>query len=227
MSLKGKSSCRLTPEKPIEKFIRLICENKASNALIYPEGQVSLGIKESRPVRENFSKALITRLIEEKIDFELVPVSYVNGAKFFEYHNEVDVIKSEEAQLKIKVHRPITADEIAVFLKKYDSKILNTYLRFNWLFNLCASLRSRTMEQYKIGLDSKNNRRRDKLQELDEELFGDFFFFGFANHGTTFFNRLNEYFFHSRNICMRHGNSCRMMKVCRLINIDGAYGQFE
>ena len=123
-------------EKPIDKFIRLIHENKAKNVLIYPEGQVSLGLKESRPVRENFSKALISRLLEEKIDFELVPVSYINGAQFFEYHNEFDYIKTEESKLKINVHKPITANEIAIFLKQHDSSLLNTYLRFNWLFNL-------------------------------------------------------------------------------------------
>ena len=126
------------PEKPIEKFIRLIKENKIKNALIYPEGQVGLGIKESRPVRENFSHSLLKRLVTEDIAFELVPVTYMNGAQYFEYHNELGKMKVEDGQhkLSVNVHKPISSESVEYFLRKYDSRHLNTYLRFLWLFEM-------------------------------------------------------------------------------------------
>lgn len=126
------------PEKPIDKFIRLNKENKVRNALIYPEGQVGLGLKESRPIRENFSEALLRRLVQENIDFELVPVTYVNGSQFFEYHNDLGKIKVEKGQEKlfVNVHKPITSTEIKKFMNTYGSKDLNTYLRFLWLFEM-------------------------------------------------------------------------------------------
>lgn len=127
-----------TKEKPLDKFLRLIREGKVQNVLNYAEGQVGLGIKESRPVRENFSELLLKTLVDNGVDFELVPVTYVNGAQYFEYHNEIDYIKTERGQEKllVNVHQPIRSDQIRRFFEKYGEKDFNTYLRMNWLFDL-------------------------------------------------------------------------------------------
>lgn len=125
-------------EKPIEKFMRLYREGKVQDVLIYPEGQVGLGMKESRPVRHNFSEAFLKTLVQEGVDFELVPVTYVNGAQFFEYHNDIDYIKTEPAQQKllVNVQRPIQAEELKRFFETYGEKDFTTYLRMKWLFEL-------------------------------------------------------------------------------------------
>lgn len=125
-------------EKPMEKFMRLIREGKVQNVLIYPEGQVGLGIKESRPVRTNFSEAMLKTLVEAGVDFELMPVTYVNGAQYFEYHNDVDLIRVEPGQEKllVNVQRPISSQELKQFFARFPEKDFTTYLRMNWLFDL-------------------------------------------------------------------------------------------
>ncbi len=125
-------------EKPMAKFMRLIREGKVKNVLIYPEGQVGLGMKESRPVRTNFSEAMLKTLVEQGVDFELMPVTYVNGAQYFEYHNEVDLIRTEPGQEKllVNVQKPITSEEIRQFFARFPEKDFTTYLRMNWLFDL-------------------------------------------------------------------------------------------
>lgn len=125
-------------EKPLDKFLRLIKEGKVQNVLNYAEGQVGLGIKESRPVRAGFSEALLKALVDQGIDFDLVPVTYVNGAQYFEYHNAIDMIKVEPGQEKllVNVQKPIRSEEIRQFFNHYPEKDFNTYLRMNWLFDL-------------------------------------------------------------------------------------------
>lgn len=125
-------------EKPIEKFMRLYREGKIQDVLIYPEGQVGLGMKESRPVRDNFSEAFLKTLVQEGVDFDLVPVTYVNGAQYFEYHNEIDYIKTEPGQKKllVNVQEPISSEELKRFFAAYGEKDFTTYLRMKWLFDL-------------------------------------------------------------------------------------------
>ncbi len=123
---------------PTEKYLEVIREGKASEAVIYSEGQVALGIKETRPVREKFSTELINRLLLENIDFELVPVTYENAGQNFRWNDGIGKMTTEKGDeiLKVKVHEPIDHTEIAKLKKVHGIENLNHLIRSIWHQNL-------------------------------------------------------------------------------------------
>jgi 1-acyl-sn-glycerol-3-phosphate acyltransferase len=123
--------------KPIERVLEQLAAGKTDTILVYPEGSVGAGLLETRPVREKFVSGLLTTLRDAGYDVDLVPVTYVNSARFVD-QNSIGAffssIGSESGTtLNAKVGTPIDSRIVTLLESAGSHAAVARFLRATWL----------------------------------------------------------------------------------------------
>lgn len=131
---------------PIDKILEQLEKGNTNNIVIYPEGSVSAGIYETRPLREKFSYGLVNKLIAAGYEVNIVPVSYVDSARLLHKNSISEFIKesfsdttNESMTLNAKVKNPIPPEITKAIMQSGNYDLLNVYIRQNWLDELGSS----------------------------------------------------------------------------------------
>jgi hypothetical protein len=128
-------------DKPILKILEGLRSGKSNVVMIYPEGSVSAGLYETRPVREKFSWGLIETLRAEGYDVKLIPVTYQNTGRFA-HENSIGAffenfgVDTSTKELKVKVGQPIEERMLAMMAKATEKTAVGRFVRSIWLENL-------------------------------------------------------------------------------------------
>lgn len=123
---------------PIHKIYEQIEKGTSNNILIYPEGCVSVGLCESRPVRPKFSWGLIKGLVDKGYNVEIIPIVYKNNFKFLHensvdyFLNLFDTAKSEK-QLEVEILPSVDQEFLKSIMNANRPELLSLLLRSNWL----------------------------------------------------------------------------------------------
>ena len=125
-------------EAPIDKLVRLLRAEKSDNVVIFPEGHVSLGLMEGRPVSDKFTDSLLLRLGNEGFAYEVIPVTLLNSGRLLHYSSELGGLALEggERTLRIKIHDAIPGDEVKKLSTAASPQAFNRLLRQLWLESL-------------------------------------------------------------------------------------------
>ena len=125
-------------EDPLVKVVRLLKGGKTQKVIIFPEGQVSLGMNESRPVRESFSTKFLEKLSQEGIRYQVVPVTLGNGGPLLHFETSLNQLKVDPGKetLNVKFHAPVDQAAFERLSKANHAEDFNYLLRAIWLENL-------------------------------------------------------------------------------------------
>lgn len=121
-------------DKPIESAVAQMKSTGSRSLFIYPEGSVSTGLGETRPVREKFSTGLLKRLRDEGYKVNLIPVTYENTDK--PLHIGGIGPEGDDKTFHAKIHDPVTPERLEMMLNSGDDQMVNRYLRSVWLQDL-------------------------------------------------------------------------------------------
>lgn len=148
-------------EKPIDKALDRLRRGKVRNLVIYPEGSVSAGMFETRPVREKFSYGLIKAIREAGFAVNLTPITFPDNFRIINYWG--NLLDPEPAHLRALIHEPVSDEMIRHLVSVDGDQAINTYLRSLWLENLAMD------RDHLAGMP-----KLDVLERtLAERLFGD------------------------------------------------------
>jgi 1-acyl-sn-glycerol-3-phosphate acyltransferase len=125
---------------PIQKILKELKRGTTDTIMIYPEGSVSAGFYETRPVREKFSWGLINALLKEGYDVKLIPLTYQNSGQFAHRNTVFGFFKylenSDSRELRVKVASPIDSRVLRLLAKATKSTAIGNFLRATWLQSL-------------------------------------------------------------------------------------------
>lgn len=129
----------------VDRALDAVRAGVSHNVLIYPEGSVSEGFRGTRPVRENFGGSLVRRIREEGFDLHLVPVTYLDNARFLDLPPRSR--RPEERLRRVDVSPPLDAAGIDALLEAGGGAMVNRMVRLAWLERLP------TGDESLLGLD--------------------------------------------------------------------------
>jgi hypothetical protein len=118
----------------VERALEALSEGVSRNVLIYPEGSVSEGFRGTRPPRRNFGEGLVRRLREGGWRVRLVPVTYLDNARFLDLPPRSAA--AEERRKRVVVCPPLEADAVDRLLAAGGGEMVNRMLRLDWLEHL-------------------------------------------------------------------------------------------
>jgi hypothetical protein len=122
--------------EPMQQILQSLRIGQSNKIVIYPEGALPMGLEETHPIRPNFSKSLITGLRKAGYLVRIVPVTWVNGATFFDTTNLTGAFGSDlEKNLRGAVSIPIENETLDLIYKKGDDLMLADLIRMSWLEN--------------------------------------------------------------------------------------------
>jgi 1-acyl-sn-glycerol-3-phosphate acyltransferase len=125
---------------PVQKILKELKQGTTDTIMIYPEGSVSAGLYETRPVREKFSWGLIDALLKEGYDVKLIPLTYQNSGQFAHRNTVVGFFKylenSDSRELRVKVGPPIDSKVLRLLAKATKSTAIGNFIRATWLQSL-------------------------------------------------------------------------------------------
>lgn len=103
-------------KNPIEDTMALINSGKNRKFLIFPEGSISGGAYDTRPIREKFATGLIQRMIDEGYKPTLVPIS-LPGTLRFENRAGTDAVEGDGKRVTAVIQPKINAETLATIAK--------------------------------------------------------------------------------------------------------------
>jgi hypothetical protein len=115
----------------VERTLAVLAERVSRNILIYPEGSVSEGFRGTRPPRQNFGEGLVRRIREAGYALRLVPVTYLDNARFLDLPPLSDTAK--ERRLRVVVSPGLDAGMIDALFAAGGGAMLNRMVRLAWL----------------------------------------------------------------------------------------------
>lgn len=125
---------------PIEKILKELKRGLTNIVMIYPEGSVSAGLYETRPVREKFSWGLIEALLNEGYDVKLLPLTYQNSGQFVHRNTVAGFFKnldsSTNRELQVTVSPPVNSKTLRLLAKATKSTAIGNFIRATWLQGL-------------------------------------------------------------------------------------------
>ena len=118
----------------VERLLTCLDAGRSRNVLIYPEGSVSEGFGGTRPPREGFGDGLVRRLRERGYPLRIVPVAYLDNARFL----DLPPRGNDEARRQLRaVIAPALSDEkVDRVLTLGGGAFLSQLLRTAWLERL-------------------------------------------------------------------------------------------
>jgi hypothetical protein len=144
----------------VDRALEVLGRGVSGNLLIYPEGTVSEGFRGTRPPRRNFGAVLVPRLREAGYALNLVPVTYLDNARFLDQPPRSAA--PEERRLRVVVSPGLDTSMIDALLAAGGGEMVNRMIRLAWLESLV------TDEQHFLGQD----RVRGVERRLDFALDG-------------------------------------------------------
>jgi hypothetical protein len=118
----------------VDRALETLAAGTSRNILIYPEGSVSEGFRGTRPPRKNFGDGLIRRICEAGYGIKLVPVTYLDNARFLDLAPRSR--SPEEYRLRVVVSPPLETRAIEALLGAAGGESINQIVRLAWLENL-------------------------------------------------------------------------------------------
>ncbi len=118
----------------VERALAVLAECVSRNLLIYPEGSVSEGFRGTRPPRRNFGEGLVRRIREQGHPLRLVPVTYLDNARFLDLPSLSDT--PEDRRRRVVVSQGLGTAAIDGLLATGGGEMLNRMVRLAWLENL-------------------------------------------------------------------------------------------
>jgi hypothetical protein len=127
---------------PVRKIIDQLNRRKSNTILLFPEGSVSSGFSETRPLREKFAHGLLADLQAQGIKTVVIPVTFENSARFV-FDSSISSLFSklskgaQPTELSVQVHDPI--DQTTMNIVKAatnEATAVNRLIRSFWLEQL-------------------------------------------------------------------------------------------
>jgi hypothetical protein len=143
----------------VERALAVLAEHVSRNILIYPEGSVSEGFRGTRPPRPNFGEGLVRRIREEGYALSLIPVTYLDNARFLDLPPLSDTPR--ERRLRVTVSPGLDPTMIDALLAAGGGAMLNRMVRLAWLGELV------TDDRHLLGQDRVPEIERRLDLELD------------------------------------------------------------
>jgi len=143
----------------VERALAVLAEGVSRNLLIYPEGSVSEGFRGTRPPRRNFGEGLVRRIREQGHPLRLVPVTYLDNARFLDLPPLSDT--PEDRRRRVVVSPGLESAAIDALLSAGGGEMVNRTVRLAWLENLT------TDDQCLLGQDRVAQIERRLDLELD------------------------------------------------------------
>jgi len=115
----------------IGRALEALSAGRSRNLLIYPEGSVSEGLRGTRPVRSGFGTGLVTRLLEAGREVRIVPVTYLDNARFLDLP-----LRSRDAAAKrrrVVVSPALEPEAVAGIVAARGGQMLERLVRVAWL----------------------------------------------------------------------------------------------
>jgi len=139
------------------RLIEALKKGKSQNFLLFSQGLVSLGLRESLPIRDGLTQ-LITRLQAEGLKINLVPIAMPNNARTLPMKDPM-ILKSDESKpLKLIVGEPILNGELLQLKENQQLSSLSVWLRAWWLTQM------KTDNSFVVGVKKWKGTLKD-LQE--------------------------------------------------------------
>lgn len=128
-------------DTPILKILEELRRGKTNTILIYPEGSVSAGLYETRPVREKFSWGLIEALQKEGYEIKLIPVTYKNSGQFVHRNTVAGFFKfldnsTASRELQVAVSRPLDSKFLKLIARATEATAIGRFIRATWMDGL-------------------------------------------------------------------------------------------
>jgi len=118
----------------VDRALEAIRAQVSRNILIYPEGSVSEGFRGTRPARSGFGESLVRRIREDGFDLQIVPVSYLDNARFLDLPPRSGL--AAERRRRVAVSPPLDSTAIDALLEAGGGELLNRMVRLAWLESL-------------------------------------------------------------------------------------------
>lgn len=115
-------------DKPIKRTLEILSRNKVRNLVIFPEGSISAGVFETRPLRSKFSWGLLKRLRQAGYQLNIIPISLPDN---FRLNNQLE--QTAQSPIRAIIEKPIDSHAIEFFEETGDSEAINRQLRQTWL----------------------------------------------------------------------------------------------
>jgi len=120
----------------VDRALAVLAERVSRNILIYPEGSVSEGFRGTRPPRRNFGEGLVRRIREEGHELSLIPVTYLDNARFLDLPPLSDT--PVDRRLRVAVSPALDFAMIDALLAAGGGAMLNRMVRLAWLEELVS-----------------------------------------------------------------------------------------
>lgn len=137
---------------PIQEVLQKLKQNYAKNLFIYPQGTVTM-VNETGPARKKFAEGLLTSLVREGYQVQIIPITYDTPARFVARRG-----KNEAKNIVVKAHPPVTP-EFYQAMSRRSPLTINLFLRATWIENqsttpqlLHGQLKMGALEQKKADL---------------------------------------------------------------------------
>ncbi|MBL7554233.1 MAG: hypothetical protein JNM24_00310 [Bdellovibrionaceae bacterium] len=149
---------------PVQKILKELKRGTTDTIMIYPEGSVSAGLYETRPVREKFSWGLIDALLKEGYEVKLIPLTYQNSGQFAHRNTVFGFFKylesSDSRELRVKVSPPVDSRILKLLAKATKPTAIGNFIRATWLQDLPHN------SEFNSGLLRMNATAREINKEL-------------------------------------------------------------
>jgi hypothetical protein len=143
----------------VDRALAVLAKRVSRNILIYPEGSVSEGFRGTRPPRQNFGEGLVRRIREEGYELSLIPVTYLDNARFLDLPPLSDTPR--DRRLRVVVSPGLDSAMIDALLAAGSGAMLNRMVRLAWLEKLV------TDDRHLLGQDRVAEIERRLDLELD------------------------------------------------------------
>lgn len=118
----------------VERLLAWLDAGRSRNVLIYPEGSVSEGFGGTRPPREGFADGLVRRLRERGYALRIVPVAYLDNARFLDLPPRGN--DDARHRLRAAIAPPLCDERIDTVLAFGGGDFLSQLVRVAWLERL-------------------------------------------------------------------------------------------
>jgi 1-acyl-sn-glycerol-3-phosphate acyltransferase len=114
---------------PIETTLQKLRDGVSHSIWIYPEGNMSAGFGETRPLQKTFSLRFLKALRKAGYRMRLIPITALNSDTFLHSASSPSDAGSE---FQVKVHRPLSPDETEFLLGATDKSVIDQIIRGLW-----------------------------------------------------------------------------------------------
>ncbi len=99
--------------KPMEKVRAMLKSGKINKFILFPEGSLSGGLGETRPVRPGFIKSFVEELQKDGYNVTIVPISFPTSLRFDQTVDDPRFAPNGPRNLTAVVHAPLSGAGLA------------------------------------------------------------------------------------------------------------------